>query len=185
MSVWVLQSPFTAEEEKHLAQMEELPLPFDDLPDLSGVRNEESMRWLLEKLRPDAPPETIVRRADVYWARYGRLAAADLLVIPLSNKKIALAEVVTPYHYRVELGKDSHYATVKWMETSLAQRKLGALSLLLANPSPMQMVETVDGRKAVYLLLKRSYNRFAKWRWLLALLFAMQVTLMLVNMLKD
>lgn len=179
MSVWILKSPFSAEEEKHLAAHTKLALPFEGLPDLSRVNSEETMRLLLVSRTPDAAPETIARQADMHWKRLSQLALGDLMVLPLSYGKIALAEVIKRYGY-----DGSHYAEVHWLEMAIPRRKLAALGGLLRNVNGMQLLENSDARKAIYALLRRPYNRFAKWRWLLGVVILMQAIVMLVGMLK-
>ena len=185
MSVWIFQSPFTAGEEKHLAEHLELPLPFGDLPDLTGVDSEATMRRLLGALAPDSPPETIVRRAETTWQLYSNLAADDLIVVPLAEGKlVALAEITSRYHYHVEDGKDAHSVGIRWLETSIPRRRLSALARKLEGAVPMQLVEHADERKLVYALLKRSYNRFTKGRWVIGGLVILCEAAWLLQMLR-
>lgn len=183
MSIWIFKSPFTAEAEQSLAQQMRLPLPFAGLPDLSGVDSEEKMRRLLMAINPDAPPESIVRQADVHWGRFGELAHGDLILLPLANQKTALAEVTTRYVYSVDDGKDMHHTEVHWLETAIPRRKLHSLRLMLNNPTAMQLIEDAPTRKPVYALLKRPYNRFAKFQWLLGGIFIFAEVLYVIRML--
>ncbi len=182
MSVWIFKSPFTAEEEKNLAQHTRLPLPFDGLPDLSGVDSAEKMRRVLIAIHPDAPPETLARQTDMYWGRFGELALGDLILLPLSNRKIALAEVTTRYIYAVEDGNDVHHTEVQWLEFAIPRRKLHTLRPSLDSSVPMQLIEHAQSRKPVYALLKRPYNRFVKFQWLCGGIFILAELLYVVKM---
>ncbi len=182
MSVWIFKSPFTAEEEQNLAQHTRLPLPFNGLPDLSGIDSEEKMRRLMMAMHLDAPPETIVRQADMYWGRFGELALGDLILLPLSNRKIALAEVTTRYVYAVEDGNDVHYTEVHWLEFAIPRRKLHTLRTSLDSNVPMQLIEHAQARKPVYALLKRPYNRFVKFQVICSGLFILAELLYVVKM---
>ena len=132
-------------------------------------------------LHPDAPPETIIRQADIHWSRYNQLAAGDLIVLPLADKKFALGEIVTPYHYRVERGGDAHYATIRWLETSIPYRKLSGLAPLIAKGSPMYLIEQADNRKLVYRLCDHPSNRFSKIRWIGVALIVISEVLYIVK----
>lgn len=166
MSVWVFKSPFSVHEENDLAGRQELPLPYDGVTDLTGIDSEIAMRQLFASLHPAAAPETINRQADIYWGRFSQLMIGDMVVIPLHAHKAALAEVLVPYRYRVDDGRDVHYAEVRFLKTDIAHRKLKALGKLMTPAFPMQMVDDKDGRKAVFSLVEGPHNRFAKLQWM-------------------
>lgn len=176
MSVWVYNNP------EIKAGQAELKLPFDGFPDLTGIGNEMAMRRLVAAVYADLPPETVVRQAEVTW-RNLQLSLGDLLVVPMGDT-VSLAEVVRPYRYHVENGEDVHSAEIKWLETGISPRKLSGIAHLFGASSMLQPVEHMEQRKQVYALLKRSYNRFMKWRWLLGIAVAAQMITMLVSMAK-
>jgi hypothetical protein len=177
MSVWLFKAPLSDPPQTELA------LPFSGLPDLSGVTSEGAMRKLLALVDPAAPPETITRQAETHWRNFSGLAVGDLLVVP-TGANFALAEIIKPYYYDVDAGADLHKAAVKWLESDIPARKLSGLSGLADNGAVLQPVPHADQRKQVYILLKRSYNRFAKWRWILCIVVVMQVITMLIGMTK-
>lgn len=183
MSVWILNPAFTESEEATFIEHSELPLPFAGLPDLSGVESEFAMRALIAAVHPELPPESINRRAEIAWRNYHELALEDLVLVPYAQGRLAaLAEVTERYRYYVQDGVDRHSASIRWLNTHIPRKKLAALSLLLANPVPMQLVDNGDQRKHVYRLLDRPYNRFVKWQWLLGVAIVAQVAVMLMGM---
>jgi len=179
MSVWILKSSLTSTEEDQLEKNNRLILPFHGLPDLSNVLNEQAMGRLLTKLRPDAAPETIIRQAEMHWKNLHGLAVGDLVVVPLTYcKQFALGEISTRYRFEDE---DHHITEVKWLETHIAPKKLMALKKLMENPAILQPVVHHEQRKQVYRFLKRGYNRFAKWQWIIVVLFTLQVISMVMQ----
>jgi len=173
MTIWVLHPSFTPQEEEQLQERTHLALPFDDLPDLSLITSQVECRHLLGTLHPDDPPESITRKTERVWKLYAGLQLEDIIAVPLkSRKEIALAEVTERYRYRVDSGADMHQVGVKWYARRVKLHGFGKHKALFdERGEKMREITDPEARVAIRDKLPHSYNRFAKWKWLLALFF--------------
>ena len=176
MTIWILRELLTPEEEAHIEERTHLTLPFEDLSDLSMVTSQVECRHLLQALHPDDPPETIARKTERIWRLYGGLRAEDIIAVPLnSRQELALAEITKKYHYEVgDGGSDVHQVVVKWHEKRVPWRSLRKhKDLLESRGEKLVEVTNPDARTIIRDRLPHSYNRFAKWKWILVLFFIM------------
>jgi predicted Mrr-cat superfamily restriction endonuclease len=177
MSVWVLHLKLTPEEEARIADRAFLPLPFDGLPDLSKISSQGECRQLFAELDPDAPPETIHRKAEKVWKLYSGVQEEDIIAVLLhTSKAAALAEVTGNYRYMPGIhGESGHAVPVKWHDQRVpfsAFKK--QQELLQPGAEPMVEVAAAEARVIIRDRLPHSYNRFARWKWLLAIFFILQ-----------
>jgi hypothetical protein len=184
MSVWILHQLLTPEEEAAIESRGRLLLPFDGVPDLSFVENIGELTRMLAKLHPDLPVETLNRRAERYWELFHGLQQEDLLAVPLHAKReVALAKISGRYGYEAGVGgEDVHSIGVSWYNVHIPLVKLGKHKPLFENYRD-RLVEVTDpdARQAIRKWLPHSYNRFAKWKWILAVLFILQIISMLMR----
>ena len=183
MSVWILQQPLTPDEELRIATAAYLILPYDNLPDLTYINTVEKARKLLRMLYPDEPPETISRKLEQFWPLHTGIEVDDIIAVPLPvTKKMALAQVSGSYVYSVghDCG-DLHLLPVTWLRDDAPMSALRKYKQLLIQPG-MQEVTDLDARTSIRSLLPHSYNRFHKWRWLLAVFMAMGMLRLLVGL---
>jgi len=175
MSIWVLHQSLSPDEESHIEQREHLVLPFDGLPDLSAVASQLQCRHLMQLLYPDDPPEAITRRVDRLWPRYSGLQKEDIIAVPLASRKaVALAEVGGKYLYRVGVsGEAMHLIPVTWHKAVSLRSLYKHKDLFERTGEPMMEVTRAEARIAIRDHLPHSYNRFAKWKWLLVVFFLM------------
>ena len=174
MTIWMYYESLTPEEEAHIRDRKHLALPFEDLPDLSMIKNPVECRHLLQALHPDDPPETIARKTERIWKLYGTMQVEDIIAVPLpSRKEVAIAEVKHPYHYMVDTkGNDVHRIIVKWHKKRAKFRAFKRHPEALHKGSEkISEVKKPALRAIIRDRLPHSYNRFAKWKWLLAVLF--------------
>lgn len=185
MTVWVLRQTLDADEEARIFERTELRLPFDGLPDLTQVSNAQEARRLLALLHPDEPPEATARRVERFWHRFSTLQLEDVIAVPLPlSRKLALATVVGHYRYETAAdGGDIHLIPVRWHEKFIPLTKFSKHKELFdpANP-PMYEVDSAEARASLREQLPHGYNRFAKWKWLMALFFALSLLRMLQGM---
>lgn len=185
MTVWMLRLPLTPEEENALRERTHLPLPFEGVPDLSQVRGIGECRQLMQVLYPGEPPETIMRRAERFWGKFSQLTEEDIITVPLkAQQQLAIAEINGRYVYRVgDKGVDVHLVPVKWHEKTVPLRKLSKDKALMdESGEPLSEVTDVETRTLIRDRLPYAYNRFAKWKWLLLLFFAMGLVRMFVRL---
>ena len=178
MTIWVLRQSLTAEEEARIFGHTNLILPFDGLPDLTHVTTKQEARQLLNALYPDDPPESISRKIERFWQQFTSLQAGDLIAVPLPlSQSLVLAEITGHYHYRVDdNGGDVHLIPVSWYSKRIPLKKFAKYKEVFNTSSPpLSEVSVPEIRIALRDHLPHGYNRFAKFKWLLLLFFAMSL----------
>ncbi len=182
MSVWVLHQLLSPEEEAAVEKRERLVLPFDGVPDLSTIETQAELHKMLSALHPELPPESIARTAERHWSRFQNLHADDLVAVPLhARREIALATLSGRYHYEVgPNGEDVHLMNVTWYPVRIPLVKLGKHKPVFENYGERLFeITDIDVRNALRTRLPHSYNRFARWKWVLVFLFIIQMIAML------
>jgi predicted Mrr-cat superfamily restriction endonuclease len=184
MSVWIIRQNLSADEESRILEQPYILLPFEGVPDLSTVSNPYQLRTILKTLHPDAPPETITREESRIWEQFTHIQADDTVVVPLPyRRQVAIAQITGRYEYAVgEGGRDEHKVPVTWNAKLLDQSVFAPN--LLANAGKMSEVTDRDARIKIRDQMPHSYNRFAKWRWIAALLVGLQALSMLQGMFR-
>lgn len=185
MTLWVIHQALSPEEEAAVTQRTHIALPFEGLPDLSMVSSPAQAMKLLKILHPDDPPETLTRRLDRFWHQYHGLNAEDFIAVPLQASQLVLmAEVTGPYEYAVGPGgSDIHRVPVKWHPVKIPFRKLAKFKeIFQPRGVPMFEVTEREARIALHGTLPYSYNRFNKFKWILAVFFLMGLVRMLMRM---
>lgn len=170
MTVWILQQNLTLDEEKEIFERTELVLPFDDLPDLSGVYTMHECQNLLRTLYPDAPPESIMRQSENIWSKYSNLYMEDTVAVPLPRiGKVALAQITGPYQYRVsvENPNERHVIPIKWYPKMHLFFAFGRQRHIFVNlQQRLYEVKEHAAIRAIHNKLPFGYNRFSGWKWL-------------------
>lgn len=177
MSIYVLHQNLTPQEEDNIATRTHLALPFEGIPDLSVLHSELECRHLLQALHPDEPPEAIARRLERIWKYYTGMHEEDIIVVPLkSRNELALAEVTGRYVYQAGPGgSDVHMIPVRWYDRRVALISMAKHRAMFDRSEPLYEIVNPQARIAIRDKLPHGYNRFAKWKWLMALFFALSV----------
>lgn len=186
MTVWLLNLPLSAEDEAALTTRTRLPLPYDGLPDLSHVTSPAQAMQMLRTLFPDEPPETLSTRFEKFWNLHTGLHEDDLIALPLPNtSRMALATVAGPYAYSVGThGTDIHEIPVHWACEPLPLAKFRKHLPLFTRPGMTEVTDR-DARIALRGKLPHSYNRFDKFKWLLAVFMGMGLLRMVMGMMES
>ncbi len=177
MSVWILTQKLSRAEESAITSRTELTLPFDGLPDLSSLANENDFRRLLEQLDPEAPPESIQRKIDRIWPQFTGLALDDVVVVPLpALGEVAIGRICSHYRYQVgQGGADEHSIAVTWYPKHYKLASFGSYRQAITSPYlPLQEVTDKDMREKILVKLPHAYHRLARWKWLLAAIFTLK-----------
>jgi predicted Mrr-cat superfamily restriction endonuclease len=187
MTVWVLHQKMTKDEENTIAQSTTLGLPFNDFPDFTSVKTQGEYRRLLMTLHPDAPPERISRLLERSWKLHSAIHIEDIIAVPLPFAgEVILAEVIGPPEYHVgDAGTDVHRMPVKWHEKRLSLQKLRKHKALFSGADTgIFEVTSAEVRTLLRDRLPHKYNRFARWKWILALFFAMGLIMRFAHVTK-
>jgi len=180
MTMWMLPQTLTPEEEGSITARTHLQLPYQNLPDLTAITTHAQARHLMRMLHPDEPPESLSRRIDDFWKPHTEMNLEDLIAVPLpASRQIALATVTGAYTYRVgEHGSSKHLIPISWPCAPIASSALRKFPELLTLRGICEITDR-NARIALHAKLPHSYNRFAKWRWLMAFFMAFGLLRML------
>lgn len=184
MTVWVRHFPLSKEEEQTIKERAYLPLPFEGLPDLSHVPGPAQAIEMLAMLHPDEPPESINNRLDRFWPLFEKIHFEDVIAVPLPvRRQVVLAEVRGGYHYRVgENGEDIHEIPVKFYELNIPMSKLKKhQEWFTGGGNRLLEITDTQARVALRSYLPHSYNRFARFKWLLVVFFLMSLVRMVAQ----
>lgn len=92
-----------------------------ELPDLSGVKDQEELRALCEGAYGDRKPGAIPNFTGQIWSFRERLKEGDLVLMPFKDRSaVAVGEVTGPYQYRPDLpGRAWHVRQTQWLRTDV------------------------------------------------------------------
>jgi predicted Mrr-cat superfamily restriction endonuclease len=185
MSVWIIRQTLSAEEEARILERPYILLPFEGIPNLSAISSPYQLRSILQTLAPDAPPESIGWEESRIWGQFTQLQPDDTVVVPLPyRRQVAIGQITGKYEYGVgDAGQDEHKVPIMW-NSKLLDQSIFAPSLL-ANAGRMSEVTDREARIKIHDQMPHTYNRFAKWRWIAAILIGLQVLSMLQGMFRQ
>jgi restriction system protein len=129
MAVWVVRAGKKGEQEETALENNLVTIHWNELPDLSGVKNKDELEQLFRKANPDETRAAAISAGvGQVWAFRSDIQKGDLAIIPLKTRPSALAvgEVTGPYAYRADLGDEEvrHTRPVKWLSTDLLRTKV-------------------------------------------------------------
>ncbi len=118
MALWLVRAGSHGEYEKKFFEEARIFLTWDGLShDLSGMKNREQFRTLLEEVYSDAPRGRISNNVGQIWAFSQKIKVGDWIILPSKQKPaIHIAEVKGDYTFNPE-GEDPffHYRNVEWI----------------------------------------------------------------------
>ncbi|MGE0755195.1 MAG: hypothetical protein AB7L92_08565 [Alphaproteobacteria bacterium] len=172
MTVWLQHIPLSEQQENDITRHDTLPLPLGRLPDLGLIDRPAGLRHLLAALHPDAPPEKLNRLQERTWRLAKGIEEDDIIAVALRHRQVlALAEVVTPYAYRVgDNHEDVHHMHVKWQKKTVPFRRFGRNASIFHGDGPfLEEVTDQKMRETIRAALPYAYNRFAALKWILGI----------------
>lgn len=117
MALWLVRAG--ARGEREALQFEEglSAIGWEELPDLSHVKDRDQLRDLLTRTYPNDSPNRINNWRGQIWAFIDRIKEGDAVVSPSKSRPfIAIGQVVGPYQYRTDLPTNTrHTRPVKWL----------------------------------------------------------------------
>lgn len=163
--------------EERLSEADHLAIDWPELPSLEMVQNLQQLKHQLSALAPDAPPETITRRAERIWKFLREAAEEDVIAVPLPGKKeVAFAQITGPYFCRREDEAFVHARPVKWFPKTMKLRAFYRHKHVFEKgASAFSAVAGRDAKNFIRGKLPFRYNRFARITWILLLLVALKM----------
>lgn len=190
MTVWLYQRHLSPEAQATITEQALLVLPVGtDIPDLTGLHSLAQCKQMLAMLTPGSPPEQIHRQAEKLWQIRTQLQPEDIIVVPLpATQEIAIADVTSYYRYDVgPQGEDVHAVKVSWnkrLPTQLFGKDKSYFSMAPGARETLIEIENKELRIAIHNRLERSYNRFARWRWILVVVVVIKIIAITLHMMQ-
>jgi restriction system protein len=129
MAVWVVRAGKRGEQEQTALDNNLVTIHWNELSDLSGVKDWDELKKLYQKARPAEAdnPYKVGAGVGQVWAFRSDIKKGDLAIIPLRTRAaLAIGEVTGPYASRTDLGDEEvrHTIPVKWLSTDLPRTAL-------------------------------------------------------------
>jgi restriction system protein len=128
MAIWLVRAGKRGEQEQTALDNNLVTIHWNELSDLSGVKNREDLAKLYRNANPhETRSAAIGAGVGQVWAFRSDIQEGDLAIIPLRTRPaLAIGEVTGPYAYRTDLGEEvRHTLPVKWLSTDLLRTTLG------------------------------------------------------------
>lgn len=172
MSVWVWRDALSAEKEERIEALGFLPLPIPHgAPDLSRCDHADSVRRAIAPLYPDMAPETVAQLADRWFALL-QIDKDDVIAVVLSRPQEVSLALASDRPCYVD---GRHCLPVTWNGVRVPRARFGAnyAELFERNQSLYEITNPED-RNVIRSWLPNRYNRFARWKWVLAALLILE-----------
>ncbi|MGQ9692523.1 MAG: restriction endonuclease [Thermaceae bacterium] len=90
---------------------------WEEMGDLSGIRDREALLEALRKAYPEAKERTLLNWRSQQWAFVHEIKTNDLIALPLKSRPfVAFGRVTGPYEYRADLPIGArHTRPVQWI----------------------------------------------------------------------
>jgi restriction system protein len=126
MSVWLVRAGKYGEREQTALDKSLVTIGWNELPDLSAIKDREGLTNLYRQSHPGASSAKVANHVGQLWAFRGRIQEGDLAVLPLKTRSaIAIGKVTGPYRYATDLGEGTrHVRKVEWLRTDLPPHHL-------------------------------------------------------------
>jgi len=116
MTLWLVRAGKHGEREEFALENEIAVIGWDELPDLSAIKDRNRLTELLEATYPDDSRKTRMNWESQIWPFLSVMQEGDLVALPLKNRSaIALGRVSGGYRYRSDLPGVHHTRAVKWI----------------------------------------------------------------------
>ncbi len=126
MKVWIIRAGRFGEHETLALDKGLSVIGFYEMPDLSQVDNQQTLRELCQSAYPNASIAKISNFVGQLFSFVKRIEVGDLIALPRkSNSTIALGRVTGAYQYRNDLGDVHHVRPVSWLRTDVPRTDFG------------------------------------------------------------
>lgn len=126
MTLWVVRAGRYGETETYNLDNNVVTTGWDDLGDISSLKDREALQTLMDKTYPDEKVTTLRIWTGEMWALKERMQIDDLVAVPLKTRSaIAIGRVSGAYRFRPD-GPDGgrQQRVVEWIKTDLARTEI-------------------------------------------------------------
>jgi restriction system protein len=118
VAIWLVRAGEHGEREEEAIQKGLAIIGWENLSDLSAVKEREDLAQLMRDTYPDELPKRLINWTGQVWAFRDRIQLNDLVVLPLKTRSaIAIGQVTGPYQYTSDGEEGYHSRSVKWLKT--------------------------------------------------------------------
>lgn len=117
MTLWVVQTGDSALREPFALSHRCIVTGWEDLPDLSGIKDRQQLQSIMRERWPNLQQTTIDSWTGQLWRFLHEMGVGDLVVMPLKERRgYQIGEVAGSYEYREDGNPHSkHSRPVRWI----------------------------------------------------------------------
>jgi len=118
MTLWLVRAGSRGENESLALSENVVVIGWNELGDLSTVRDKDELLERLEQVYPDAKSKTLLNWRSQIWPFFAEMKIGDLVALPLKQRPaIAFGEVTGNYQYRPDFPDGArHTRPVRWIK---------------------------------------------------------------------
>ena len=118
MSLWMVRAGKHGEQEQGALEHSVVTIGWNELPDLSHVKNRDELAKLYAEVYPAAKKAEAANRIGQVWRFVGEIRKGDLVALPLKTQSaIAIGKVDSDYEYQKLTENIKHIRRVTWLKT--------------------------------------------------------------------
>lgn len=123
MTLWCIKGGSSGEREKRMLDKSLIGIGWEELGNLSEIKNKNELEVLYKKTYPDANNYRIGNQVGQLWIFLNTIKINDIVVVPLKTQSsIAIGRVTSDYEYKTDLGEDmKHVRKVHWIKEDLSR----------------------------------------------------------------
>jgi len=121
MPLWMVRAGRHGEQEQKAIDNSFVTIGWNELPDLSKIKNKDELKKLYNKIYPGEKKMTIANEVGQIWRFLKEINIGDLVALPLKTQSaIAIGKVKGNYEYRKDFGElIRHIRKVKWIRVDI------------------------------------------------------------------
>ena len=118
MAIWIVRAGKHGEREDFAIQNKVAVIGWEELPDLTGLKDRKELAVLLEEKYPDYKFKTRSNWESQIWPFVKEIKVGDLIVLPLKHQAVIMfGKVTRGYQYRLDFPEYArHSISVDWKE---------------------------------------------------------------------
>jgi len=122
MTLWMVRAGKRGEQEQFALDNNLITIGWNELPDLSSIKQREELKKLYNKIYSNRKLRAISNEVTQVWAFLSKIQIGDLVALPLKTQSaIAIGKVTGPYEYHEEEFGDyiHHIRKVEWIRKDI------------------------------------------------------------------
>ena len=118
MALWLVRAGPHGEQEQGALEHNVATIGWNEIPDVSKIKNREELKELYLKYNPDTKKMRAARMIGQIWDFAKEIKKGDIMALPLkSQSSIVLGNVEGDYEFREITPAIKHIRPVKWLRT--------------------------------------------------------------------